>query len=490
MPGRRTEFPSSDFAITSVNVGDRLDQRELDDRKQQDEALYSTRGWGSAIRIGARRLLPYLLLAAIIVLAARWLAEQRQALGAKRIAQQLSTALHVPVQIQDTRFQTTPAPAVVLIGVDLGGQLRLDEVTLQFTAPNLWRALMSGQHRWGDVVISPATINFDQANQLLTWLASLDRAVPDSVTKVRFAELRFAGSRLLRDRYEAVTRREPSGEFTTVLIRRLDSPGTMQLQVTPDRAGGPIAFQCDAADWQPPFAPRTAWTEAIAAGHASAKGLEIEKFTLGSAFGAIEGHMAVRQEGQGSAWPAKGQISSVGIDLPTIVQQIAKSEHPPADDQKLDQKHPAGEAEQNVATPISGTASVDAALSGTGTSLEEALEQVVAAGEIKVRNAALNGINLGYAATRPSSVSSRNGPIDTASTRFTHLGASFVAGSSGVLLRNIQGVAGALSTSGEITVTPELALDGLLHVNLGGARVQAPLRIHVRGTVMRPQFGR
>jgi hypothetical protein len=487
MPGRRTEFPSSDFAITSVNVGDRLDQREVDDRKRQDEAFYSRRGWGSAIRIGARRLLPYLLLATIIVLAGRWLADQRQALGAKRIAQQLSAALHVPVQVQDTRFQTTPAPAVVLIGVDLGGQVRLDEVTLQFTAPNLWRAVMSGHHRWGDVVISPATINFDQANQLLTWLASLDRAVPDSVTKVRFAELRFAGSRLLHDRYEAATRREPSGEFTTVLIRRLDSPGTMQLQVTPDRAGGPIAFQCDAADWQPPFAPRTAWTEAIAAGHASAKGLEIEKFTLGSAFGAIEGHLAVRQEGPGSTWSANGQIGSVGIDLPTIIQQIAKPEHPSTES---DPKHPAGEADQNVATPLSGTASVEAVLAGTGASLEEALERMVAAGEIKVRNAALNGINLGYAATRPSSVSSRNGPIDTASTRFTRLGASFVAGSSGVLLRNIQGVAGALSTRGEITVTPELALDGLLHVNLGGTRVQAPLRIHVRGTVMRPQFGR
>jgi len=64
-------------------------------------------------------------------------------------------ALHVPVLVHDTRLQTTPAPAIVLIGIDLGGQMRLDEVTLEFTAPSLWRAIMSGQSRWGDVVISP-----------------------------------------------------------------------------------------------------------------------------------------------------------------------------------------------------------------------------------------------------------------------------------------------------------------------------------------------
>src|SRR5262249_40632143 len=110
----------------------------------------------------------------------------------------------------------------------------------------------------------------------------------------------------------------------------------------------------------------------------------------------------------------------------------------------------------------------------------------VAAGEIKVRSASLNGINLGYAASRPSSVS----PSNTASTRFTKLEASFVAGSSGVLFRNIHGVAGALSTSGDVTVTPELAVDGALHVNLGAGRIQAPLRIHVRGTVAHPQYGK
>jgi hypothetical protein len=476
MPGRHSEFPSTDFAITSVNVGDRLDQREIEDRKQQEEwSFYARRHWGSAVRMWARRLLPYIVLLALLGFAGSWLAEEREALGAGRIAQHLTAALRVPVQVRDTRFRTTPAPALVLTGVDLGGQVHLDEVTLEFTAPSLWQAVISGRRRWGDIVVSPVTLTFDQANQLLVWLKALDSAVPDSVTKVRIQEMRFTRNGLLPDRYEAVTRRETNGRFASVTLRRLDSPGTMQLRITPDPAGGPIAFECDAADWQPPFAPHIAWSEMVANGHVSGGSIDLDRFTLGSAFGAIEGHLSVHRHVQGgAAWAADGQISSVGIDVPTVIQQITKPGKAPSN------------ADEAIQTPIAGTASIEAALEGTGPTPEDALSQLVAAGEVNVRGASLNGINLGYAATRPSPSS----PNSTASTRFIRLTASFAAGSAGVLFRNVHGTAGALSTRGEITVSPALAVDGVLHVDLGGSRVQAPLRLHVRGDVAHPVYGR
>ncbi len=291
MVGTHSEFPSTDFAITSVNVPDRLDQREFDDRKLQDEAsFYARRRWRSALRIWSRRLLPYLMLLAVLGLAGSWLAEQREAMAAGPVSQRLSAALHVPVLVHDTRLQT----------------------------------------RWGDVVISPTAVTYEQANQLLTWLALVDRVVPDSVTRVRFAQLRFPGSALLPDRYDAVSRRDPSGQFTLVTLRRQGGPGSMQLQVTPDRSGGPIAFQCDAADWQPPFAPRTSWSELVANGHISSSSIQIDKFSMGSAFGAIEGQLLVQRDEKGAAtWTATGQVNSVGIDVATVIQQISKSPQPP-----------------------------------------------------------------------------------------------------------------------------------------------------------------
>lgn len=474
MPGSHSDFHSTtDFAITSVNVPDRLDQREVDDRKQQDDAFYARRGLGSTLRVWLRRLLPYAVLLAIVVLVGDWLAGERQTWTAEHVSQRLSSAFQVPVQVQDTRLRTAPAPAIVLLGIDLGGRMRLDEVALEFTAPSLWQAVMSGRRRWGDVVVSPTKLTFEQADQLLTWLSSVDRAVPDTVNKIRFAELRFAGSGLLPDRYEAVTRREPGGQFKTVLLRRLDTSGSMQIQVTPDRSGGPIAFQCDAAGWQPPFVPNTSWSELVASGHLGGGAIQIEQFTLGSAFGAVEGQLSVRKQDRGPAWAASGRVSSVGIDIATVIQQALKLPEP------ADPTAP-------PATAMSGTASVEALLSGSGATPEDALGHLVAAGEIKVRGATLNGINLGYAATRPSTGTSSS----AASTRFTRFDASFTVAAGGIQFKDIHGQAGALSTRGELAVAPDLGLNGLIHVDLGGTRIQAPLRLHVRGTVAHPQFGR
>jgi hypothetical protein len=204
----------------------------------------------------------------------------------------------------------------------------------------------------------------------------------------------------------------------------------------------------------------------------------VDKFTLGSAFGAMEGQLLVRRQEHGvPPWTASGQLSTVGIDIATVIQQVAG---PSA-------KGPIGAAAPAEPTPpMAGTAAIDAVLSGAGVTPEDALSRLIAGGEIKVRSASLNGINLGYAASRPSAHASGSG----ASTRFTKLETSFLAGENGIVFRKIHGLAGALSAHGELAVTPNLALDGSLHVDLGGARIQAPLRVHVRGTLTHPEFGR
>lgn len=475
MPTRDSKFPSTHFAITSVNVPDRLDLREVDDRKQQDEASALSAARRARLIGWVRRLVPYLLLVGLIAFAGQWLAWQRQAFGAQRIAQQLAAALQVPVRVQDTRFRTAPAPAIVVSGLDLGGRIRLDEAVLEFTAPNLWQALVSGRHRWGDVVIAPTVLSLDQAGEMIGWIRALDRALPDSVTRVRFSELRLSGTRLLGGRYEAISRRDADGHFSSVSLRSLEGPGSMQLQLTPGSGADPIAFQCDAADWQPPFPPAMAWSEIFASGHLSDAGIEIEKFSAGSAFGALEGQLSLRRQGSaGAPWLASGHASTVGLDIATLIQQIAK---PTA---------ASGDADQAAAMPMSGTAGIEATLSGTGATLDEAVAGLLAAGTARVRGAILNGINLGYAASRPSVTGSASG----ASTRFTEFDTDFVGGRGILVFRRINGAAGALKTHGELSVASGLVLDGLLHVDLGGARIQAPLRIHVRGTVDQPIFGR
>jgi hypothetical protein len=61
---------------------------------------------------------------------------------------------------------------------------------------------------------------------------------------------------------------------------------------------------------------------------------------------------------------------------------------------------------------------------------------------------------------------------------------------SQVIFRDIHAHAGALAASGEVDLKPDHSLRGHLHVDLGETRVLAPIRVAVRGTVLKPEFGR
>jgi hypothetical protein len=473
MLGRHTEMPNTDFAITAMDVPDRLDQREADDRKHEDEESHYTRPGFKHYYYSVRRFAPWLILLGILAWLGVWISNARDNVSPGRIAQRLSSALHVQVRVQDTHLRSTPSPALVLTGVDLGPRLHLDEIDIEFTAPNLWQALASGHRRWGDVAISPTSMTLDQAKLALSWIGGMDQAVPDSVTKVRFRELRITGSRLLPDRYEAFSRRETNGKFMSAVLRTVDPPGSMQVQLTPDAGVNSVAFQCDAAEWRPPFGPRTAWSEFVASGHVAESSFEVEQFSIGATFGGVEGHLSVRRRDHGSpAWLASGAASSVGIDLPTLVQQLTG-------------KTASFEgAVQN--SPILGTAAIEAAVVGGGDTLDAALGDLAADGTVKVRNAELKGVNLGFEASHPSNSGGSGGGGGT--TRFSEFSSQFVAGGHGVTLRQIRGVAGALTARGEVMIGSDLNLAGLLHVDLGGSRIQAPLRMRIAGTVEHPEY--
>ena len=125
-------------------------------------------------------------------------------------------------------------------------------------------------------------------------------------------------------------------------------------------------------------------------------------------------------------------------------------------------------------------------MEGKGRTPEEAVSTSVLSGHVAVRSPTLNGINLGYAATHPGAVSGTSG----GSTRFSSLEAMVVASATTTQFRDIRAHAGALAAFGEVNMAPSHGLTGHLHVDLGATRVLAPIRVAVRGTVVRPEFGR
>jgi hypothetical protein len=135
---------------------------------------------------------------------------------------------------------------------------------------------------------------------------------------------------------------------------------------------------------------------------------------------------------------------------------------------------------------MQGNAAFSGKFEGKGGTLVEAASSAVFAAPVQVRWPVLNGINLGYAATRPGASAGTGG----GSTRFSALSAVVVASGGNVSFRDLRGHAGALAVSGDVNMAADHSLNGVLHVELGATRVLAPIRVAVRGTVSKPVFGR
>jgi hypothetical protein len=117
---------------------------------------------------------------------------------------------------------------------------------------------------------------------------------------------------------------------------------------------------------------------------------------------------------------------------------------------------------------------------GRGATLDDAIGRGAIAGPFTVRWATLNGINLGLAAAQ--------GATASGTTRFTEFDGVLGATSNGVRFEDTGGRAGAMAARGDFTVSPDLALAGGVRVELGGQRVQAPINLRIRGSVLAPRF--
>ncbi len=462
---------ATDFAITTVNVPDRLDVQEA--RARDDE-------------MRRRRLLPDRYFISLWVKRVLWLAvlgglgywlfqsvaPMRAELSAERMSERLSLAAGQPVQVQDTEIGLIPSPKYVLRSVGLPGGVAVDQVQLHVNWRDAFEALRGGQVIWGEALVPRLTITAEQALGLATFVGGLSGQLPASISTLRVGELTIKDAVVLNDRYEAVVRRDGSGRFGAVDLRALGSNGNARMVVTAGigETGNPgLAFRVDATQWRPPLGPAVAWPDFNAEGWAEDNLILIHSFLAAGYYGAVQGTAAAAADVE---WVATAYLRGTNLDLEALLQSL-----------RTGVARDGGAAEAGARVPMQGTATLDLVGIGRGDSLAEALAGGEIFGPVQVRWAVLNGINLGYAATQ--------GYTGGGLTRFTELQAEVAAGGgAGLTVKNILGRAGAMTARGQFTVAPDLALDGALRVELGATRIQAPLNLRVRGTALEPRFGR
>jgi len=456
---------STHWAITTVNVPDRLDLQEERDRAEANE--YSDGRRREILRVWMKRLLMVAVLAVIAAGVYATLAPLREETSASRVSERLTAVFKRPVQVANTNFRFTPTPRLTVRGIDAGGQFKAEEVSLLINWKDLWSAVRGGNWVWSEALIAPMTVTPAQAAYIVRSLPGGARELPSKISTIRFASVRIGESALFPDAYEGVLRRKADGTFGPLVLRPLDADGSVQLSFMPGRmpdGRDSIEFRLNADRWMPPFGPRVRWNEVQASGRIFDNVIEISDFTLAGFFGMTSGTIYAATDVE---WAITGVAGASNIDVESVLhglkprtQGAATGEEPP--------------------TAVQGTATLSLTVAGRGPTLDDAIARSVIAGPFQMRWATLNGINLGLAASQ--------GAMAAGITRFTEFNGMLAASSSGVRFEDTGGRAGAMAARSDFTVAPDLALAGAVRVELGAQRVQAPVNLRVRGTALVPRF--
>ena len=464
-----TEVPATAFAITTVNVPDRLDLRDMDDRKLEEDTR--RRFDLPAFRTWAPRLFFIALFAGLAFILLEVFDTWRTSLSAQQLSQRLTSSVGVPVEIESSRFAFSPVPRLVLTKVSLDHKLTLGEVSVNVGTRHIAQVLQGHGWNWGEAVVGPTLLTLEQGNLLIHLLPKLGSALPNSLSALRFDRVEIAEQPWLSGQWQLEVSREGTSGFAKVMARTHSGTSWMRFVLTPGTDEQGVHFQMDSQNWRMPFGASFPMEEAIATGEISPTSLEIREFSLGGPFGAVKGNVKAAFDG---LWSLSGVLEADGLDLAALVRLLSP---PPAN---ADAANPEAEA------AMQGNAAFSGKFEGKGGTLVEAASSAVFAAPLQVRWPVLNGINLGYAATRPGASAGTGG----GSTRFSALSAVVVASGGNVSFRDLRGHAGALAVSGDVNMAADHTLNGVLHVELGATRVLAPIRVAVRGTVSKPVFGR
>ena len=455
---------STHWAITTVNVPDRLDLQEERDRAEEDE--YSDGRRREILRVWMKRLLMLAVLAVIAAGIYATVAPLREETSAARVSERLTAVFKRPVRVADSDFRFSPTPRLIVRGIDVGGQFKADEISLLINWKDLWSAVRGGNWVWSEALIAPLAVTPAQAAYIVRTLPGGARELPSKISTIRFASVRIADSHLFPDAFEGVLRRTTDGAFGPLVLRPLNGDGTMQLSFRPGRlpdGRDTIEFRLNADRWMPPFGPRVRWNEIQATGRIFDNVIEVSDFTLAGFFGMTSGTVYAATDVE---WAITGIAGASNIDVESVLQTL----------------RPAGQAASGEGPPtaVQGTATMSLTMAGRGQSLDDAIARTAISGPFQIRWATLNGINLGLAASQ--------GAMAAGQTRFTEFNGVMAASANGVHFEDTGGRAGAMAARGDFTVAPDLALAGGVRVELGTNRVQAPVSLRVRGTALEPRF--
>lgn len=463
--GRWDQEAGSEFVVTSVNVPDRLDTQEVRARAAEELETSVSRFHRDDVIRAAKWLAGLAVLGALGAWSWRQVGPIREAISPAGVEARIGRALGVPVSVADTELRFSPAPRLVISGIAAQSGWRLPEVAVDFNWRDVLQGLQTSTWALGEARVAPVALSGEQALALLQSMRGAAR-LPEAVTTIWFDEVTFPDLVLLPGRYQAVLRRDGRKGAAALSLRRLDSEGSVDIEVSPPvSAEGAAGFALFARKWVAGFGPPVAWPEATAQGEFRAGEVKVDSFSVGGPFGNLNGAATLVKDGRG--WRLSGNVRSPDLSLEELSRSAAGL----------------GGSEAGAANiPLRGIAKAELTLAGNGASVEEALSRARAFGPVSVSGAALHGLNLGLAVTQGELASA--GGV----TRFSDLESEVVVSANGLAAPSLSGRAGSLRVQGSFEVDRGLRLAGSLRPEVVAPRGAASVQIRLGGTLTAPTF--
>ena len=210
-PGGRNEPLFTDFAITTIDIPDRLDAQSVQTLQSENYRRASrfslTR---SAAEIWLRRLLWLALVVALGALA--WLGVEavRAQISKEAIASRIAAATGLPVTIAVRELVWLPTPGIDLRDLRIGSGFRADQVEIRYSWDGLAQAV-SRRRLLPEATVAPMQLSAEQAIAVVR-LGSMMRS--DSglgLGAVRFSTVTFRDMPLLPEQYEIVLQHQSGG---------------------------------------------------------------------------------------------------------------------------------------------------------------------------------------------------------------------------------------------------------------------------------------
>ncbi len=380
-----------------------------------------------------RKVLLGALAAALLVLAAallalhRWLStdEFRQ-----RVEREAATVLGVPLKLERVGLTLWPLPGVVLDGVALRTRqpLKVERIELR----PAWLQLMIGRVAISTLVVQRAVLPQQGIDALLASLQKIrqrDQSAPSD------ASLQLLPRRTVLEELSWVDAR---GKAIVIQAEaRLDSdalPERLELEVLRGRLQGTRLDlrRSDTLAWE---------------------------LRLQVAGGTVQGRMEVQPPAEaGAEFLLKGQLETREVEL----SQLTAPEPTEA---------------VRARQPLSGRLEASTTLNARARQPSALLDLLQTQSKFTVRGGMLKGIDLAKAVQTVGVSRGGTTPLDTLSGQVSTRGKA-------IELQNLAASSGALSATGQVSVSTTQQLKGRVNVDLGGA-VGMPLQ--VGGTVEEPE---